>query len=287
MQTETTTEEKPVLPMAPGTAQPIATVPQTGGWLSVIDKLIDRGCPVADLQKIFEMQQAYLKEQARLAFKRAFAAFRAECPRLEKDKTVSFPTSKGTTQYKHILIATAVDTLTPILSRHGLSHRWTTRQKENGIIEVTCYLEHDEGHAEEATLSGAADMSGSKNPIQGVASTVTYLQRYTFLTVTGSAAADGDNDGMGSPEGAAIELLTEAQRAWIGDSFRAYATMVDKAKAAGKPIKGPLIWARFLEWLKVEKIEDVAQASFAPIRELVERKTKEAGGVPIPFGEGD
>src|SRR5258707_5447855 len=121
----------------------IATVPDhKPGWLGVIDKLIDRGVAVADLQKIFEMHERWQKEQARLAFKRAFAAFRAECPRLEKDKTVSFPTTKGTTSYKHILIATAVDTLSPLLSAHGLSHRWETRQKDGGIIEVTRSEQH-------------------------------------------------------------------------------------------------------------------------------------------------
>jgi hypothetical protein len=275
-------ETRPDLPNKPGT---VAVVENGGGWLGVINKLIDRGTPVADLKILFDMQQASLKEMARLAFKRDYAAFRAECPRLEKDKLVSFTSAKGTTSYRHILIATAVDTLTPILSAHGLSHRWETRQKEGGIIEVTCYLEHEAGHMESATLWGAADMTGNKNSIQAVASTVTYLQRYTFLTVTGSAAKDADTDGM-TPEGDAINLLGTPELDWIQASFGAYDTLVGKAKAAGKPIKGPLIWNRFLEWLKVEKIDDATQASFGAIRELIERKTKEAGGVPVPFEGG-
>ncbi len=253
--------------------QAIATAPvhTGGGWLSVIDKLIDRGCPVADLQKIFEMQQQYVKEQARLAFKRSFAAFRAECPRLEKDKTVSFTTTRGTTQYKHVLIATAVDSLSPILAAHGLSHRWETRQEDGGLIRVTCHLEHEEGHSESATLSGAADMSGSKNPVQAVASTVTYLQRYTFMSVTGSAAADGDDDGRGG-NGNGHEVIDADQLKAIEGLCQHIEDAQGAATAAGAVIERPFTKANFLAWLEVKDIRDMSAKKFKETREFLARK---------------
>jgi hypothetical protein len=54
------------------------------------------------------------------------------------------------------------------------------------------------GHSEEgAVLEGAPDTSGSKNSIQAVGSTVSYLERYTLLAATGLAAKDQDDDGRG------------------------------------------------------------------------------------------
>jgi hypothetical protein len=263
-----TDTEKPPDALAESTG--IIAPPPTGGWLGVIDKLIDRGVAVADLQKIFEMQQQYLKEQARLAFKRDYAAFRAECPRLEKDKLVSFTTQKGTTSYKHILIATAVDTLTPIMSRHNLSHRWETRQKDGGVIEVTCFLEHSAGHSETATLWGQADVSGSKNPIQAVASTVTYLQRYTFLTVTGAAAYDGDNDGNGGGHGTA----SEDDVGQINTAIKAIRDAEAAATVAGKIIDKPFNFDRFLEWLEIKGLQDLPADKVKSALTELERKRK-------------
>src|SRR5207245_959863 len=40
----------------------------------------------------------------------------------------------------------------------------------------------------------------SKNAVQAVGSTVSYLQRYTLLAGTGMAAADQDDDGRGGPQ---------------------------------------------------------------------------------------
>ena len=47
-------------------------------------------------------------------------------------------------------------------------------------------------------------MSGSKNSIQAVGSTVTYLQRYTLLAVTGLAAKGQDSDAHMPDEGGAV-----------------------------------------------------------------------------------
>jgi hypothetical protein len=56
------------------------------------------------------------------------------------------------------------------------------------------------GHSEETTLRAIPDTSGSKNSIQAIGSTVTYLQRYTLLAAVGMAAAGMDNDGRAADE---------------------------------------------------------------------------------------
>ena len=64
-------------------------------------------------------------------------------------------------------------------------------------MRVTCFLQHVLAHQESVTLEGPNDDSGSKNQIQATGSTITYLERYTLLAVSGMAVRDHDNDGRG------------------------------------------------------------------------------------------
>ena len=61
------------------------------------------------------------------------------------------------------------------------------------LVSVECKLTHVGGHSETATLSAAPDASGSKNPVQAVGSTITYLERYTALCLLGIATDDMDD----------------------------------------------------------------------------------------------
>jgi hypothetical protein len=102
-------------------------------------------------------------------------------------------------------IARVID---PILGQHGLSYRFRTVQTDK--IAVTCIL-FGHGHSEETTLSGPADASGSKNAIQAIGSTLTYLQRYSLVQMLGIAAGDDDD---GKAAGIGATTIDEQQ---IGD----------------------------------------------------------------------
>ena len=78
-----------------------------------------------------------------------------------------------------------------------LSHRWNVHQ-DGSTITVTCYITHDMGHSVETSISAGADMSGGKNAIQAIASTITYLERYSLQAATGIAALEADDDGQGA-----------------------------------------------------------------------------------------
>jgi hypothetical protein len=54
------------------------------------------------------------------------------------------------------------------------------------------------GHSELTKMTAPSDTSGQKNSIQAIASTITYLQRYTLLAATGLTTKDmPDDDGKG------------------------------------------------------------------------------------------
>jgi len=105
--------------------------------------------------------------------------------------------SFGTTKYSHSTLGYISETVIPLLSMHGLSHSWEIHQEAKDIT-VTCKVAHILGHSASVSMTSPPDDSGSKNKIQQVASTVTYLQRYTLLSALGLATDETDDDGRGA-----------------------------------------------------------------------------------------
>lgn len=128
------------------------------------------------------------------------------------------------------------------------------RPKE-GLVKVTCRITHVLGHYEETALSAAKDESGGKNSIQAIGSAVTYLQRYTLLSLLGLATKEQDNDGKG-----AAESLNNAQIKTITDLLSSKS--VDKDK--------------FLKYMECESIEKIPASSFSKaVKALNAAKSKQ------------
>ena len=66
------------------------------------------------------------------------------------------------------------------------------------MMTVVCIVTHEDGHEERTQMSGLPDQSGKKNPIQQIASTVSYLRRYTLTGALGITVSDEDDDGVSS-----------------------------------------------------------------------------------------
>jgi hypothetical protein len=143
----------------------------------------------------FEWQK--LDREARVAFTQAFQTFKESVPKIFKTKHVNFLNKTGgTTDYWHVELDKACDLLTPALLKVDITHHWKSADLPGGMTRVTCFLRHRLGHEHEgASLAGPADQSGGKNPIQGVGSSTSYLERYTFLATCGIVPSDKDNDG--------------------------------------------------------------------------------------------
>jgi hypothetical protein len=148
---------------------------------------------LTSLEKLLELQERYEANEARKEYHRAMADFKANPPKIGKDKKVGYSTQKGNVGYSHASLANVTEKISTELSKHGLSASWSTKQ--NGQVMVTCKITHIKGHSEETTLAAPSDTSGSKNPIQAIGSTITYLERYTLLALTGLATFDMDDDG--------------------------------------------------------------------------------------------
>lgn len=173
----------------------------------MIKDAVAKGSNLEQLEKLLELQERYEATQARKAFHEAMAAFKADPPKISKDKTVKYKEVK----YNHASLYNVTEQVNTALSKHGLSASWITKQ--NGQICVTCKITHKQGHSEETTIQAPADTTGSKNPIQAIGSTISYLQRYSLLSLTGLATYEQDNDAQAAP----VECIDEKQLHEIRD----------------------------------------------------------------------
>ena len=202
------------------------------------------------LERLMGLQERWEANEARRAYVTAMAGFKANPPRIVKDKLVSFTG----TQYRHATLGNVVSAISDGLSRHGLSAAWQTSQ-DGGRVSVTCTITHERGHSESTTLTGAPDDSGKKNAIQQIGSTVTYLQRYTLLALTGLATYEGDDDGRGSQPARTISDA-EAQ------------ALIREVAEVGADEEA------FCQFLKVHTLHDLTEDGAVRARHLLEQKRR-------------
>lgn len=163
----------------------------------MIQYVMQNGGTIEQLREFLQLQREMEADEARKAFFVAMAEFSAEPIIITKDKENK--------QFKSMYtgIGNLVNTVRPILSKHGFSVDWNYEQPD-GQVKVTCVLSHIMGHAKSVSFTIPPDTSGggSKNPIQQIKSSQTYARSATFEAVCGLASSDqnGDDDGNGSGE---------------------------------------------------------------------------------------
>lgn len=188
-----------VVEAAPAAARPVLTQTQVDPP-ALLAMAVQQGADLDRLERLMALQERWEANEARKAFVIAMTRFKAEPLEIFKRKFVGYDTKDGDqVGYKHATLSDVTDVVVPAMAAHGLSHRWEVQQ-EGGRVHVTCVVTHERGHAETVRLDGAPDNSGKKNAIQQVASTITYLQRYSLLAIVGLATKDEDNDGAGGAD---------------------------------------------------------------------------------------
>ena len=166
----------------------------------LLELAISKDADVEKLERLMDMQIKWEKSQAQKLFFEALSNFQSICPVITK--------SKQGHNYMYAPMSDIIAQIKVPLKECGLSYSFKQDHKDG--IEVTCHVTHVNGHSESSSMSAAADITGSKNAVQALGSTVTYLQRYTLLNVLGIATADADMDGR-LPEDKTSE---ETIKAW-------------------------------------------------------------------------
>ncbi len=235
--------------------------------MELLASAIERGMAPETIEKLMALQERYEASLARKEFDAAMAAAKAQIQPVIKNQKVKYPGKDGKpgTEYAHEDLAAIARAIDPILTKNGLSYRWRTSSEPNLPIKVTCIIAHRLGHSEETTLSAGADSSGSKNSIQAIGSTVTYLQRYTLKAALGLAAAK-DDDGKATEE---PEFITAEQ---VADLTK---LIID----TGGDV------AKFTEFAKVENLECIFANRYEAAVEAVKRAEVQRKAAAAKKGE--
>lgn len=168
---------------------------------TLFQQALERGLTLEQLQTFQLMCERHEAREARMAFVEAMACFKAETIIISRDKTNK--------QYdsKYVSLGNLINTVTPYLSKHGLSARWELDQSAG--IKVTCVITHRLNHSESVAMTVPPDTSGQKNPIQQIKSAITYAKVCTFESACGLASSDGNVDDDGNGAGPRLDDLSE------------------------------------------------------------------------------
>lgn len=231
----------------------------------VLNNAVNRGAPLETIEKLMELQERYEKNAARKEYYEAMAKFKADPPRIIKEKRASFETkSGGTASYSYPELAKAAEAINRSLGEHGLHASWRTEQN-NGSVTVTCTISHRAGHSESTSLTASPDTTGTKNTIQALGSTISYLERYTLLALTGLAAEGMDDDGHSA---SGPKPITEAQVTILND-------LIDEK------YKTDELKAKFLEWVQknhgADSIETLPASKFKVVKVALENVKSKKG----------
>lgn len=176
---------------------------------SLVRLAVEQNFDIEKLEKLLQLQRDWQREEARKAFFSALSKFQSEIPPILKSGSVD--AGRGGKR-KFASLGVINEAIRPWLYANGLSFRFAQSQGPAGIT-VTCIVSHSDGHSEETTLTAGADVSGGKNAIQSIGSTITYLERYTLVGALGLTTVDDDDDGnQGQAETQDLAAMTGEQR---------------------------------------------------------------------------
>ena len=162
--------------------------------MRLIEMAVSGGADIEKLEKLMALQERFEANQAKKDYNFAMSLFQSELPIIEKLGIVDFTSTKGRTFYQYAKLEDITKAIQPALKESGLSYRFTQNQA-SGNITVTCIVTHKSGHSEESSLSSGADTSGGKDQLKAIASTITYLRRYTLTGILGIVVGGEDHDG--------------------------------------------------------------------------------------------
>lgn len=228
--------------------------------LNVIERAaLNPDINVEKLEKLLDMQDRVMANQARIAFDEAFAAMQEEMPEIDKRGKIIIMDKNNKEQVIQSTPFALWDDINkhikPILAKHGFGLRFTTGLHESGKLTVTAILSHKRGHREETTMALPHDSTGSKNAVQAIGSSTTYGKRYAACALLNITTRGEDDDGA---EAGGPEKITEAQ--------------AERLRKLIEETGSDLI--KFCQWAKIDALPSLPQERFDTAIKMLQSKPK-------------
>lgn len=211
---------------------------------NLIALAVEQGADPEQLGKLLDLQERWQAGEAKKSYFNALSQFQSIVPALKRTKQGH--------NYKYTPLPDIAEQIRKPLLDCGLTYRFEMDHSE--FIKVACIVTHVDGHSERTEMSAGADTSGSKNDVQAVGSTVSYLQRYTLIGALGITTADEDMDGRLSKG----ETIDNEQLANLE-------SLIGEVNA-NRP--------QFLKYLKVKELEELPVSRYAQAVSALEKKRK-------------
>lgn len=173
---------------------PVTSQEQTGNAIiSVIERAATNpDVDIDKMERLLDMQERIMERNAKSAFSAAMAQLQGELPTISEKGEIKV---KGELRSRYARFEDINQAVRPIMQKYGFAVSFKVDTSDN-FIRVTGVLSHREGHSEETTMQLPADMSGSKNTVQSVGSSVSYGKRYVLQALLNITTSGEDDDGQ-------------------------------------------------------------------------------------------
>ncbi|MCE9662064.1 ERF family protein [Halomonas sp. M5N1S17] len=170
------------------TTQPAAQpLQESTAIIQVIERAaLNPDVDIDKMERLLQMQERVLDRQALMAYSAAMAAMQTELPSIAER-------GQGNNG-AYATLEDIVDTVRPIMQRHGFAVSFRIQTQERGI-QVTGVLMHQDGHREETSMLLPADVSGNKNAVQAFGSSTSYGKRYVLCALLNITTRGQDANG--------------------------------------------------------------------------------------------
>lgn len=255
--------------LAPSTPNEIAPA-GTGGldMQALMQSALQQGPDgVAALERLCDLNERMVAQQAASAFAAARARFRARLKPIPHDRKPGASKSGGL-KFPYASLPQIARHVDPLLADEGLSYSWESEIAETKV-HVTCVLRHELGHCERATvtLPVEADLpANATNATQRAGGALTYGQRYSLIAVLGITTATEDTDGRSSTR--PPETITPEQAIELDELFEAIRERSPEAEKAMRE--------KILAKDGVAKVSALPRTSFAAIRQALVARLERA-----------
>ena len=157
----------------------------------ILMRAIELNVDLDAFEKLVNLVEKVQIDKAKREFYEAFAKFQSQVPPILKSSEVNM--GAGTPRYNYASLYDIISKIQKPLGDNNLSYRWEI-SNNNDIITVTCILSHSGGYELQTSIQASKDATPGKSNVQAIASTITYLKRYTLISLLGIGTADPDDD---------------------------------------------------------------------------------------------
>jgi hypothetical protein len=233
---------------------PLPAVSESAALLQVIYRAAtDPAVDVEKMERLLKMHREIQAQQAKVAYNAAFAEMQPKLPIITERGEIKI---RDVVQSRYAKFEDIIEVITPIISAHGFGLSFRLG-RDGDRQTVTGILSHRDGHDGETTLALPLDMSGSKNNVQGVGSTISYAKRYVTDALLNIVSRGQDNDGQGS---GGDPTISDVQKAEL-------VAMLQETKADVP---------KFLQYMAVASLDEIKAANFNRARSALQAKKAKA-----------